>query len=86
MTNKSDYNIFCNQHELPIFYQPWWLDVVSKNWDVVVYKKSNQIFGNEKQNERKRTLRKINIFIHSGYLFSIFWQIPSKIDLISILS
>ena len=45
MTNKSDYKTFCNQHDLPIFYQPWWLDVVSKNWDVVVYKKSNQIFG-----------------------------------------
>ena len=45
MINKSDYNTFCNQHDLPIFYQPWWLDAVSKNWDVVVYKKSNQIFG-----------------------------------------
>lgn len=45
MTNKSDYKAFCNQHNLPIFYQPWWLDVVSKDWDVVVYKKSNQIFG-----------------------------------------
>ncbi len=45
MTNKSDYKTFCNQNDLPIFYQPWWLDIVSKNWDAVIYKKSNQVIG-----------------------------------------
>jgi hypothetical protein len=44
---KKYYNGFCKNHQLPIFYQPWWLDCLAgkNNWDVAIYKKSNKIFG-----------------------------------------
>ena len=45
MTNKAQYKEFCEQHHLPIFYQPWWLDIVSSSWDTVIYKKSTTVFG-----------------------------------------
>ncbi len=45
MTNKAQYKQFCEQHHLPIFYQPWWLDIVSSSWDTVIYKKSTTVFG-----------------------------------------
>ena len=45
--NKTYYEKFCNENELPIFFQPWWLNASAgtRGWDVVIYKKSNQIFG-----------------------------------------
>lgn len=45
--DKKYYEDFCKNHQLPIFYQPWWLDCLAgeNNWDVAIYKKSNEIFG-----------------------------------------
>jgi lipid II:glycine glycyltransferase (peptidoglycan interpeptide bridge formation enzyme) len=45
--DKKYYKGFCKNNQLPIFYQPWWLDCLAgeKNWDVAIYKKSNEIFG-----------------------------------------
>ena len=45
--DKKYYEGFCKNHQLPIFYQPWWLDCLAgeNNWDVAVYRKSNEIFG-----------------------------------------
>lgn len=45
--DKKYYEGFCKNHQLPIFYQPWWLDCLAgeNNWDVAIYKKSNEIFG-----------------------------------------
>lgn len=33
------------QQNLPIFCQPWWLDIVSNNWDVVLAKHEGKITG-----------------------------------------
>tara|TARA_B100000780_G_C21094739_1_gene441419 strand:- start:759 stop:1715 length:957 start_codon:yes stop_codon:yes gene_type:complete len=45
--DKKYYEDFCKNHQLPIFYQPWWLNCLAgeNNWDVAVYRKSNEIFG-----------------------------------------
>ena len=38
LTDKEKYIDFCNQNSnVPLFYQPWWLDImVNHQWDVVV--------------------------------------------------
>ena len=45
--NKTYYNDFCKKNELPIFFQPWWLDATAgkNNWGVAIYEKSNEVFG-----------------------------------------
>lgn len=45
--NKTYYNKFCKKNELPIFFQPWWLDSTAgkNNWGVAIYEKSNEVFG-----------------------------------------
>ena len=44
---KKYYNDFCEKNELPIFFQPWWLDATAgkQNWGVAIYEKSNEVFG-----------------------------------------
>lgn len=44
MTAKEQYSAFCQRHpEMPVMYQPWWLDAVcaGKEWDVLLVKKSD---------------------------------------------
>lgn len=37
MTTKEQYIKLCNQHaEVPIFLQPWWLDVACEQWDAAI--------------------------------------------------
>ena len=45
--HKESYANFCNENNLPIFHQDWWLDAVagSDNWDVKVVKKQNNILA-----------------------------------------
>jgi lipid II:glycine glycyltransferase (peptidoglycan interpeptide bridge formation enzyme) len=47
MSNKELYQKICIQKksELPVFMQPWWLDVVCKDWDVAIAKKGEQLTG-----------------------------------------
>lgn len=48
MDNKELYTDFCRKEaNLPLFYQPWWLDTVSidGDWDVLCFIKNNQILG-----------------------------------------
>lgn len=48
MTNKEKYIKFCLDNlDIPIFSQPWWLDVVcgENGWDVVIVEKGNEIFA-----------------------------------------
>jgi len=48
MTNKDKYIEFCkNKDNIPIFSQPWWLDVVSgeDEWNVSIVEKGGNIFA-----------------------------------------
>lgn len=38
MSNKNTYIEFCNNNDdIPLFHQPWWLDIMTNsNWDVVI--------------------------------------------------
>jgi predicted GNAT family acetyltransferase len=37
MTNKAKYlSLPQLQQQLPVFFQPWWLDIVSKHWDIAL--------------------------------------------------
>ena len=44
-TSKDKYKVFCQtEYNLPIFFQDWWLDVVTDgNWDVVIVEQDNKI-------------------------------------------
>jgi len=45
--NIDKYIHFCNEHsDIPIFSQPWWLDVVCPDsWDVILIEKDNRIIA-----------------------------------------
>jgi hypothetical protein len=47
MDNKSRYREFCKSGQVPIYYQPWYLDAVSSDgfWDVALYEEDDQILG-----------------------------------------
>jgi lipid II:glycine glycyltransferase (peptidoglycan interpeptide bridge formation enzyme) len=46
MTNKSLYIKICEQTKgIPLFMQPWWMDVVCPDWDVTIAKKGDQVTG-----------------------------------------
>ena len=48
MDNKDLYTDFCRKEKnLPLFYQPWWLDTVCSEgaWDVLVFIKKKQVVG-----------------------------------------
>lgn len=47
MNNKEKYTNLCSEEDLPVFLQPWWLDVVCgrTNWDVVLVEKGGMIWG-----------------------------------------
>jgi hypothetical protein len=46
MTNKGRYIQICKDEKgLPLFMQPWWLDVVCTDWDVAIAKKGEHITG-----------------------------------------
>ncbi len=38
MTNKEKYRQFCEQNDVPVFMQPWWMEAVcaGKDWDVLL--------------------------------------------------
>ncbi len=45
MSNKELYYKICETHDIPVFSQPWWLDVVCKQWDVAIARKGEHITG-----------------------------------------
>ena len=47
MSNKDLYRQIArdNKYYVPLFMQPWWLDVVCANWDVAIAKKGDLISG-----------------------------------------
>jgi hypothetical protein len=48
MHKKEKYAGFClSEADLPLFYQPWWLDKVCTEgtWDVLLFEKNDQILG-----------------------------------------
>ncbi|MBO7224332.1 MAG: hypothetical protein J6V35_00295 [Bacteroidales bacterium] len=47
MTNKEQYNLFCERNpQLPFYYQQWWLNAIYNNdWGVITYKEGEEILG-----------------------------------------
>jgi len=46
MTNKDLYIKICAEKKgVPLFLQPWWLDVVCREWDAAVARKGEEITG-----------------------------------------
>ena len=48
MTDKERYKLFCEKEKnIPIFSQPWWMDIVcgEQNWEVYLYGKENDILA-----------------------------------------
>jgi len=46
MSNKAAYIEIVKQHpELPVFAQPWWLDIVCKEWDAAIARKGEHVTG-----------------------------------------
>jgi len=46
MTAKEEFKIFCEHNELPLFSSYWWwATVVKSNWEVLLYKKGDQVLA-----------------------------------------
>jgi hypothetical protein len=46
MSNKELYKKICKEKTgVPLFMQPWWLDVVCRSWDVAIAKKGEEVTG-----------------------------------------
>ena len=47
MTNKEQYNLFCERNpQLPFYYQQWWLNSIYYNdWECITYKEGEEILG-----------------------------------------
>ncbi|RMG82545.1 MAG: GNAT family N-acetyltransferase [Bacteroidetes bacterium] len=46
MTDKKTYNHLCEKNQLPVFFHPWWLDIVAPNqWKVFYARKGDEITG-----------------------------------------
>jgi hypothetical protein len=46
MNNKAEYLSLPElQQQLPVFFQPWWLDIVSKHWDIALVHNDGRITG-----------------------------------------
>ncbi len=45
MEVKEVYKEFCQENNVPIFSQWWWLDTVCEKWDVILYEKGGKIWG-----------------------------------------
>ncbi len=46
MTNKSQYKKICSeQHGVPVFMQPWWLDAVCGEWDAAIAYNGEHVAG-----------------------------------------
>lgn len=87
MTNKERYNLFCKKEkDIPIFSQPWWMDIVcgENNWDVYLYGKENDILAScayyLKKDENKIT--KALLTQNNGLLikYPVNQKITSKLD------
>ena len=47
-TNKDRYRNLCvERQDIPLFNQSWWMDAVcnNKNWDILIFERSNKILG-----------------------------------------
>lgn len=45
MTHKSKYGSLDRLEDLPVFFQPWWLDTVCREWDVALVEEKGMIVG-----------------------------------------
>lgn len=46
MSDKNFYIKLCREkNDIPVFMQPWWLDIVCRNWDVAVVRKGDLVTG-----------------------------------------
>ncbi len=45
MTNKNLYKKICKERSVPLFMQPWWLDVVCGQWDAAVTYNGDNVSG-----------------------------------------
>jgi hypothetical protein len=44
--NKESYSRFCEDYQLPVFFHPWWLDIVAPNrWKFYCARKGDRITG-----------------------------------------
>lgn len=62
--NKQKYIQFCKDHlDIPIFSQPWWLDIVCpESWDVILIERNNKIIASFPFHIKKIK----NVFTHIG--------------------
>jgi len=58
VTKKERYIEFCKQHsDIPIFSQPWWLDIVCPgSWDVILIERNNEIIATFPYHGTKKAL------------------------------
>jgi hypothetical protein len=43
LSNQLRYRELSKQYDLPLFFQPWWLDMVSNNWDAAILEENGTL-------------------------------------------
>lgn len=43
--NKARYRELAKRHDLPLFFQPFWMDMVSPAWNVAMVEQDNELLG-----------------------------------------
>lgn len=76
---KSEYSLYCKNHKIPIFAQPWWLNMVSSDkWDVVKAEYKGVTAFMPFCYHHKLLLKKIYQPLFTPYLGPVF-QLPENI-------
>ncbi len=74
MNNKQRYIALSEQHvQLPVFYQPWWLNTVCQDWDIALVEKDQKLLAVFPfQTEKKLGLTIIRNPLLTPYLGPLF--------------
>ncbi len=75
-TNKSKYKEFCDNNDIPIFSQYWWLDAVcgSNNWDVILVEKNGEILASMPYHFKKKYFFKVILMPMLSQNMGIFFK------------
>lgn len=78
MSQKEKYRVLSSKLSLPLFFQPWWLDVVSSSWDVAMVEEHGAVTAVWPYNlDRKMGLTILRQPLLTPYLGPVFF-LPAK--------
>lgn len=73
MEAKIDYINYCNKNEVPLFFKPFWLDMIDANWNVIKAKEGNTTVYFPYYIKKKwgfKFLRNAHLTPYGGFVFN----------------